>query len=155
MSFCFLINGITRTKHVVWKGFQQLINCINVKAVSVINVGGAGKLVFRHFSLAANYSNILHSKNGSEERRINPYPDGWGRTPWINIFLKNTVGVYLLSTFERKTKYLAIFKLKSEQNRSFFVIFGRLGAYLPPLPPSTTTPCLGTPPTNSPAPSSF
>jgi hypothetical protein len=50
--------------------------------------------------------------------------------------------------------FLAIFKPKSSGNRpvfgTIFEYFSRLGAYLPPLTPSTTTPCLGTPPANSP-----
>jgi hypothetical protein len=31
---------------------------------------------------------------------------------------------------------------------TILVIFGQLGAYMPPLTPSTTTPCPGTPPAN-------
>ncbi len=56
----------------------------------------------------------------------------------------------LLSTFERKTAFSAIYKPKSAGNRPFFsffvYFFGRHGTYLTP---SNTTPCSGTPPANS------
>ncbi len=59
----------------------------------------------------------------------------------------------LLSTFKQKIMFSEIFKAKSVGNHSFSALFlcisaGRR-AYLPPLTPSTTTPCLGTPRANS------
>jgi hypothetical protein len=66
---------------------------------------------------------------------------------------KNVFGVYLLSIFERKMVFLAIFKQKKYGKPPVFsAVFcfsaGR-GAYLPPLTLSTPTTCPGTPPTNN------
>jgi hypothetical protein len=43
--------------------------------------------------------------------------------------LKNTLGVYLISTFEQKAVFLAIFKPESAGK---LPVFRKLGAYLPP-----------------------
>jgi hypothetical protein len=49
--------------------------------------------------------------------------------------------------------FSAIFKSISAENSPFFMLFlcisASVGAYLPPLTPYTTTPCLGTPLANS------
>jgi hypothetical protein len=100
---------------------------INVKGVSVIYVGGAGKLVFQHFSLAANYSNILHSKNGSEERRVILIQMAGGLHPELMYSSKTPWEFILISTFEQKTTYSAIFKLKSEQKPPIFCDFWPTG----------------------------
>jgi hypothetical protein len=59
----------------------------------------------------------------------------------------------LLSTHERKTAFLAIYKPKHAQNHPFFRRFclfqAALKAYWASLIPSTTTPGPGTPPANS------
>jgi hypothetical protein len=59
----------------------------------------------------------------------------------------------LLSTFERKTVFSAIYKPKCAQNHPFFSRFcifqAALEAYLASMTPSTTTPGPGAPPANS------
>jgi hypothetical protein len=59
----------------------------------------------------------------------------------------------LLSTFEQKTAFLAIYKPKRAQNRPFFCRFhlfrAALKVYLASVIPSTTTPGPGTPAANS------
>jgi hypothetical protein len=59
----------------------------------------------------------------------------------------------LLSTFEQKTVFSAIYNLKRVRNRLFFAVFVYFGAalkvYLASVIPSTTTPRPGTPPANS------
>jgi hypothetical protein len=59
----------------------------------------------------------------------------------------------LLSTFERKTAFLAVYKPKRAQNRPFFRRFrlfrAALKAYLASVIPSTTTSGPGTPPGTS------
>jgi hypothetical protein len=66
---------------------------------------------------------------------------------------KNSWEYILLSTFEQKTLFSAVYRPKSVRNCPVFCRFlyipGGMGAYLTPLTPSTTTPCLGTPPANS------
>ncbi len=56
----------------------------------------------------------------------------------------------LLSTYERRTAFLVIYKQKVRKTAHFFTVFvyflGRHWAYLTPLTPSTTTSCPGTPP---------
>jgi hypothetical protein len=77
----------------------------------------------------------------------------------IDKFLKKTSCEYiLLSTFEQKTAFLAIYKPKSAQNRPFFrrsSISGGLEAYLTSMTPSTTTPGPSAPPPIVGAPKSF
>jgi hypothetical protein len=78
----------------------------------------------------------------------------------MNVFLKkNILGVYLNKYFSAKMAFSVICKPKNVLNCLFFcavfVIFGRLGVYLPPLTPSTTTPFPGTPPLIVSTPSSF
>jgi hypothetical protein len=59
----------------------------------------------------------------------------------------------LLSTFEQKTAFSAIYKPKRARNRPFFHHFrifrAALKAYLASMTPSTTTPGPGAPPANS------
>ncbi len=59
----------------------------------------------------------------------------------------------LLSTFEQKMAFSAIYKPKRARNRLFFRRFrffrAALKAYLASVIPSTTTPGPGTPPANS------
>jgi hypothetical protein len=66
---------------------------------------------------------------------------------------KNILGVYLpvytVVPLRKKTSFSAIFKCgKPPVFGAFLYIFGSLGAYLPPLTPSSTTRCPGTPPAN-------
>jgi hypothetical protein len=66
---------------------------------------------------------------------------------------KTSLEYILLRTFEQKTAFSGIYKPKRVQNHPFFHRFhlfrAALKAYLASVIPSTTTPGLGTPPTNS------
>jgi hypothetical protein len=72
----------------------------------------------------------------------------------VRVFLKKTSREYiLLSSFEQKTAFLAIYKPKRARTRPFFCRFRlfrvALKAYLASVIPSITIPGLGTPPANS------
>jgi hypothetical protein len=66
--------------------------------------------------------------------------------------LKKSREYILLSTFEQKTTFSAIYKPKREQNHPFFCHFrtfwAAVKAYLTSITPSTTTPGPGAPPAN-------
>jgi hypothetical protein len=67
----------------------------------------------------------------------------------MNVFLKELLGRISCYVFFAKNSVFRLFlslTVKSPVFGAIFVYFGQLGAYLPPLTPSTTTPCLGTPP---------
>jgi hypothetical protein len=66
---------------------------------------------------------------------------------------KNILGLYLVKYFEIKKNLFSDFQInkcgKSPVIFAVSYIPGSLGAYLPPLTPSTTTSCPGIPPANS------
>jgi hypothetical protein len=63
---------------------------------------------------------------------------------------KNILGDILLGTFEQNTVFSAICKPNSAGNRLFLALFlyipTGMGAYMPPLIPSTPTPAWALPP---------
>jgi hypothetical protein len=71
----------------------------------------------------------------------------WHNFKYELLYSSNTSWKYIiLGTFEQ---FLSHKVRETPVFGAVFVIFGRLGAYLPPLTPSTTTPCPGTTPANS------